>query len=137
MAPKLAATLGLVLAAALVLPATAATPKRGSWSGSTDQNRSIDFRVTRGGKKVKDLEFGFKGRCDNGARTSGTSKFAGKFPVRDGRFRAKAGDSVVKGKFTTRKKAKGILRWEGSFFDPFTFRSSECTSGRVDWRARR
>ena len=138
MAPRLAAAVGLVLAAALVLPATAATPKAGSFSGSTKQDKPIDFRVTPGGGKVKNVKFGFKGRCDNGARTSGTTSFAGKFPVNGGEFRAVGGsNSFVKGTFTTRKKASGKLKWRGTTFDPFTYRTVSCSSPKVRWTAKR
>ena len=66
MTSKASAAIGLTLAVALVVPATASTPKSGSWSGSTDQGKSISFKVTPGGAKVKRLEFGFKGNCENG-----------------------------------------------------------------------
>jgi hypothetical protein len=138
MAPKLAAVLGLVTAAALVIPATAATPKSGSFSGSTKQNRAISFKVTPGGK-VKNVEFGFRGRCDNGATTSGTTKFGGKFDVNNkGKFRATGGsNSFVKGKFKKPRKAKGTLKWRGSTFDPFTLRTVSCSSPKVRWTASR
>ena len=138
MAPRLAAAVGLVLAAALVLPATAATPKAGSFSGSTKQNRAISFKVTPGGGKVKKVKFGFKGTCDNGGQISGTTNFAGKFPVNDGKFRATGGsNSFVKGTFTTRKKASGKLKWRGTTFDPFSYRTVSCSSPKVRWTARR
>jgi hypothetical protein len=138
MAPKLAAALGLVTAAALAIPATAATPKSGSFSGSTKQDRAISFKVTPGGK-VKNVEFGFRGSCANGARTSGTTHFSGKFDVNNrGRFRATGGsDSFVKGRFKKPKKAKGTLKWRGSTFDPFTLRTVSCSSPKVRWTATR
>ena len=136
MAPKLAAAVGLVLAAALVVPATAATPKAGSWSGQTKQNKSISFDVTRGGGKVKDLKFGFKGTCDNGARVSGRTSLGGKFPIEGGKFTARSGNTVVKGEFTRRKKAVGTLKSVTTSFDPISYRTVTCRSGRVGWTAR-
>jgi hypothetical protein len=136
MAPRLAAAVGLVLAAALVVPATAATPKAGSWSGSTKQDKSISFKVTPGGGKVKKVKFGFKAQCDNGARTTGTTNFSGKFNVDGGEFTARGGSSVVKGEFTSKKKAEGTLKARSTYFDPITYRSVPCTSGKVGWTAK-
>jgi hypothetical protein len=137
MAPKVSAALGLVLAAALVLPAVAATPRGGSWSGKTGQGKSISFRVTPGGGKVKSVRFGFRGSCDNGARTNGTVSMPGPFRVSGGKFTAKGGTSVVRGTFVSRTKARGTLRQRGTYYDPVSFRSVPCTSGRVSWTAKR
>lgn len=137
MTPRLAAAVGLVLAASLVIPATAATPKAGSFSGSTDQNKSISFNVTPGGEKVKKLKFGFKGNCDNGSRVTGTTRSSAKFPIENGKFRAELGNSVVKGEFTGKKKAEGTLKSNTSAFDPFTLRTVTCRSGKVRWTAKR
>ena len=137
MAPKASAAVGLLLAAVLVLPAVAATPKSGSWSGSTRQGKSISFKVTPGGGKVKRVKFGFRGRCDNGATTSGTVSMPGPFRVSGGKFTARGGNSVVNGTFVSRTKARGTLRQRGTFFDPASFRQVACTSGKVRWTARR
>jgi hypothetical protein len=137
MAPKFTLALGLLLSAALVIPATAATPKAGSWSGQTKQGKSISFTVTPEGKKVKQLKFGYKGTCDNGGRVSGTVSFKGKFPVTDGRFKVDTGSTVVKGEFTSKKKAEGTLKTTSSSFDPNSFRTVECRSGKVHWNAHR
>ena len=136
MAPKLAAAVGFALAAALVVPATAATPKAGSFSGDTNQNRSISFKVTPGGAKVKDLKFGFKGTCDNGARVTGTTNFAGKYPINGGEFTAKTGNTVVKGEFVSKTKAEGTLKSVSSSFDPISYRTVTCRSGKVGWTAK-
>jgi hypothetical protein len=136
MAPKLAACVGLALAVALVVPATAATPKAGSWSGETKQNKSISFKVTPGGQKVKALKFGFKGTCDNGARVNGTTNFAGKFPIQGGEFTARTGNTVVKGEFTSKTKAEGTLKSVSSSFDPVSYRTVTCRSGKVGWTAK-
>ena len=137
MAPKVSAVLGLVLAVSLVLPAVAATPKSGSWSGSTGQGKSISFKVTPGGGKVKRVKFGFRGRCDNGASTTGAASMPGPFRVSGGKFTAQGGNSVVNGTFVSRTRARGTLRQRGTFFDPVTFRQVPCTSGKVRWTARR
>lgn len=137
MAPKPTAALGLALAAALASPAVAATPNAGSWFGSTGQGKSISFKVTPGGGKVKKLKFGFRGRCDNGVGTTGTASFPGPFAVSGGKFTARGGSSVVKGTFTTGQKANGTIRWRGTYYDPISFRSVPCSSGKVRWTAKR
>ena len=137
MAPKISAVLGLVLAAALVLPAVAATPKSGSWSGSTKQGKSIGFTVTPGGGKVKKLKFGYRGRCDNGVGINGTANFPGPFRVSGGSFTAKGGSTVVRGNFGTSRKATGTIKWRGTYYDPISFRSVPCESPKVGWTARR
>ena len=137
MAPRFSAVLGLVAAAAMVLPATAATPKSGKFSGSTKQGKSVSFKVTSGGK-VKKVKFGFKGRCENGATTTGTVSMPGPFTVNDGKFNAQsAGGTFVKGSFTSGSKAKGKLRQRSSSFDPISLRQVTCTSGKVRWTAKR
>jgi hypothetical protein len=137
MARKFSLAIALLLSAALVIPATAATPKAGSWSGQTKQGKSISFAVTPGGKKVKKLKFGYKGTCDNGGRVSGTVSLAGKFPVTGGEFKVNTGNTVVKGEFTSKKKAEGTLKTSSSTFDPVSFRTVECRSGKVHWNAHR
>jgi hypothetical protein len=136
MTPKFAAAVGLALAAALVVPATAATPKAGSWSGDTKQNKSISFKVTPGGEKVKKLKVGFKGSCDNGATFTGNTTFGGKFAVNDGKFTAKATDTTVKGEFTSKRKAEGTLKHTARNFDPVSLGYTTCRSGRVHWTAK-
>jgi hypothetical protein len=137
MAPKVSAAVGLVLAAVLVLPAVAATPRGGSWSGKTRQGKSISFRVTPGGGKVKKVKFGFRGSCGPGIGTSGTVTMPGPFKVVGGKFTAKGGSSVVRGTFTSATRAKGVLRQRSTYFDPTSFRQVECTSGKRRWTARR
>ena len=136
MTPKLATAVGLALAVALVVPATAATPKAGSWSGQTKQDKSISFKVTPGGAKVKELKFGFRGTCDNGARVTGTTKLGGKYPINGGEFTAKTGNTVVKGEFTSKTKAEGTLKSVSSSFDPISYRTVTCRSGKVGWTAK-
>jgi hypothetical protein len=137
MAPKLTAALGLALAAALAMPAVAATPNGGSWSGSTGQGKSISFKVTPGGGKVKKLKFGFRGRCENGATTTGTVSMPGPFNVNDGKFLAKSGDTFVRGTFGSGTKASGRLRQSSTSFDPVSLRQVTCSSGKVRWSAKR
>lgn len=136
MAPRLAAAIGLLLAAALIVPATAATPKAGSWSGETKQNKSISFKVTPGGEKVKRLKVGFKGACDNGATFTGNTSFDGKFPVNDGKFTANGTDTVVKGEFTSKQKAEGTVKHTARNYDPISFGYTTCRSGKVRWTAK-
>lgn len=139
MAPKSTAAAGLVLAAALAFPATAATPQSGSWSGSTKQGKSISFKVTPGGGKVKRIKFGFRGRCENGATLNGTATMPGPFQVSAGKFTARGGGGnlLVKGTFTSATKARGIARSRSSSFDPISLRTVQCSSGKVRWTAKR
>ena len=135
MAPKLAGAVGLMLVVALAVPATAATPKAGSWSGDTKQNKSIGFKVTPGGEKVKNLHFGAKGSCDNGATFTSRTSFQGKFDINDGQFKAKSNKTVVKGEFTSKKKAEGTLKYNSSNYDPISLSYVNCHSGKVRWTA--
>jgi hypothetical protein len=137
MAPKLAATVGLVLAAALTVPATAARPRAGAFTGSTDQGRAISFQVTRGGGKVKELEVTYRGRCENGSGILGTTTFTGKYPVNDGAFVARHGRSVLRGEFTTKRRARGTFEWRSAYVDPVTGRSVSCRTRALGWGARR
>ena len=137
MAPRLAAAVGLVFAAALIVPATAATPKAGSWSGETKQNRDISFKVTPGGEKVKQLKAGFKGTCDNGATFNGNTSFGEKYEVNDGKFTATGGSTTVKGEFTSKRKAEGTLKHTARSFDPVSLGYTTCRSGKVRWTAHR
>ena len=137
MAPKLVAATSLVLVVALVVPATAARPRAGSFSGSTDQGRSIVLQVTRGGGKVKGLEVGYRGTCENGSGIVGTMTFTGRYTVTGGFFTARLRKSVVRGEFTRRGRARGTLVWRSGYVDPVTGRSVSCRSPQVGWTATR
>ena len=125
-----------MLVAGLALPATAAKPRSGSWSGETAQGYAIKFKVTTGTRNVRDVRVGFRARCGRGPAIRGTTTFAGPFPVNRGRFRISGSDMRIRGKFVKRRKASGRLRWEGRSFSP-SGSSRACDSGRVSWTAKR
>ena len=125
--------IALIAALALVPAiALAATPKGGSWSGDTRQNKSISFKVDNG--KVKKLKVGWKASC-GGAKLDSQTTFGGKYAVTDGKFTAKSTNGTVKGTFTSKRKAKGTLRFKQQVFTGFGYES--CDSGKVRWTAKR
>jgi hypothetical protein len=120
----------------LALPAGAARPRAGAWSGETEQGHALGFGITSGKKRVVDLRVRFRARCRRGPAIDGTTTFAGPYPVRGGRFRVNGGELRIRGTFTKRGKATGTLRWEGRSYRP-SGSSRRCDSGPVRWQARR
>ena len=53
-----------------------------------------------------------------------------------GEFTARSGDTVVKGEFTSKTKAEGTLKSVSSSFDPISYRTVTCRSGKVGWTAK-
>jgi hypothetical protein len=135
-----AAALALAIVLVLVLPATAAAPvpKTGAWSGKTSQSRAIEFKVFAKGTKLKRLEFGVVGRCPSGQQTGGTISYPDPITIsKKGKFRMGTyGGAVLKGRFTTKKKAKGTLEWRGARY-PEVGDPEPCSSGNVTWTAKR
>jgi hypothetical protein len=120
----------------LALPATAARPRSGSWAGETAQGNVIRFAVSTGKREVRDLRVAFRAGCARGPAISGTTTFAGPFPVQRGRFRVSGSAMRIRGTFEKRGRATGRLRWEGRSFRP-DGSSRACDSGRIRWSARR
>lgn len=115
-----------------MLPASAARPRAGSWSGRTAQGASIVFRVTAGRNRIKDLRVGFSAPC-----ASGVTDLTGPFPIRDARFRVRAGETTVRGTFEKKQAvAHGTVRWRGRSYSP-SGSSRSCDSGLVSWTAKR
>jgi hypothetical protein len=157
MARELVAAIGLLLTAAMIVPATAATPKAGRWSGETEQleneafphlgGLSIKFRVGRGGAKVKKVRFTASAHCTRFEEIVYTKRIKGKFPVVDGHFKAenRNGSALVKGRFKTKRKARGTLeswRFNGTELvlvpgRGLVKRKRRCKTGTVEWTAER
>jgi len=135
-----AAVLALAVTLVLVLPATAAAPvpKTGAWAGQTSQSRAITFKVFAKGKKLKRLEVGVVGRCPSGEETGGTISYPDPLTIsKKGKFQMGTyGGAVLKGRFTTKKKAKGTLEWRGARY-PENGDPEPCASGSVTWTAKR
>ena len=127
--------LALVLAAALVVPATAARPRGGPWAGGTGQGLPIRLTVTHG-NRVTDLTVAFRASCARGPAIEGTATFAGPFAVDGGRFRVRGGELQIRGRFEKRRQASGRLRWRGRSYRP-DGSSRACDSGKVRWSAKR
>ena len=133
-----AAALALVLALVLVLPATAAAPvpKTDPWSGQTSQARAITFKVVAKGTKLKRLKVGVIGRCPSGKKTGGTISYPDSLTISKGKFALGSyGGMTLKGRFTTKKKAKGTLEWRGARY-PENGDPEPCASGKVTWTAK-
>jgi hypothetical protein len=126
--------IALIVTVGLVLPAGAARPRSGAWSGETAQNRAIAFEVTSGQRRVRELRVAVRARCRRGPSIVATASLAGPFPVGGGGFRIRGGDLQVRGEFKKKGRAEGMLRWEGRSYNS-TWRSRRCDSGRVRWSA--
>jgi hypothetical protein len=145
-----------VALSALLLPASAgqsAVPKRGSWSGTTSQGRPVAFRVSgRVHRSIKGLEIGTAGPPPSGVKMPCSldpsdfvdSRFRAAVPIkvgRRGKFKVKfntqgsisSGTLNISGKFKTRRKATGHLRWKILRSD----NGRTCDSGRLAFTATR
>ena len=118
----------------LVLPASAARPRPGAWSGSTSQGYAIGFTVSPGNREVSSLRVSVRARCARGTPIVAEASFAGPFPVGGGRFQVPGGQLQIRGHFTKKRRAKGTLRWRGRSYNS-SWKSRRCDSGSVDWRA--
>jgi hypothetical protein len=126
-----AALVALVLAA-LAIPALALAvkPKPGPWAGRTDQDHAISFKVNSSRTKVKNLKVELDANCTSGS-INVDREFQYGVRIRDSKFSFRGDDTKVNGKFTTRRRAKGTVRLEGTF--PL---GGDCDSGKRDWTAR-
>lgn len=114
----------LVAAVLLLAGAEASTAafKAGSYSGTTSQNRLIQFEATK--KKVTSLTTGFTASC--GLNTESSFQKPAKINKK-GVFKYSDGIAwTVKGKLKG-SKAKGIMR----------FNSGSCDTGKLTWNAKR
>ena len=120
----------------LVLPASAARPRSGAWSGTTTQGRAINFAVSKGNREVSSLRVSVEARWARGTPIVGEASFAGPFPVRGGRFRVPGGEIQIRGHFAKKGRAEGTLRWRGRTYNS-SWKSRRCDSRTVRWSARR
>ena len=115
-----------LIASSLVLaaPAAAATPKDGRYvapEGKVELGYDLEFKVSKGGKKISGLVANVLENC-SGETTSSVTTVGPKlsWAVRNGRFSGRKkevyGDLTVyttlKGRFRTAGKAVGIVRQE-------------------------
>lgn len=151
---SLRGAVALLLGALLLLPsaALAAKPKPGHYSGTTEQGEPIAFDVQKprqdpfdpyieGTKRTKkrrvlNLEWAVDAPCESGSTVQAGGILPGSEKVsRKGKFSyavSLAFTVEAKGKFTTKTKAKGTLR-----YTIFTASNGYCDSGSVSWQARR
>lgn len=115
--------LAVLLIPGLAPPAAAATPRTGRFEATNVyQAYDFEFRVVRGsnGYRVKDIVSRMLWSCGGSTSEQVTVAPDAKWRVRNGSFSGRKKEvhgSVTdyytfKGKFVTRKKAKGILRLE-------------------------
>jgi hypothetical protein len=113
--------------------ALALTPKDGAWTGQTSQGKSISFLVKSNGSKVKSVRFGWKANCGGGS-VSATTTLSGPANINNqDRFVLSSGNTVVKGKFTSKRRASGTLRASQTIYGPFG--PTQCSTGRISWNA--
>jgi hypothetical protein len=143
----------LVLGALLLLPvfALAAKPKPGLYSGTTEQGEPVTFEVQRGAgegsvdqylegrskkRKVRNLEWAVEAPCESGQTVQAGGILGEAEKVRKkGKFsyeRSLDFTIAVEGKFTSKTRAKGRLRYTIS-----TASDGYCDSTWVSWQARR
>jgi hypothetical protein len=144
----------LATLAILVLPVSVgegAVPKRGSWSGKTSQGRPLTFSVSgRVQRSVKRLEIGTAGppavgvkmSCssdpddfvDSRFRTFDSIKVGPRGGFRDS-FQTQGnithGTLTISGRFTTKTKVNGKLRWKVTRSDT----GGTCDSGPLTFSA--
>ena len=144
----------LALLLMLALPVAVgegAVPKRGSWSGKTSQHRLLTFAVSgRVHRFVKRLEIGTAGPPASGVKMSCSSdpddfvdsRFRTFDSIRVGRrggfrdsFETQGsithGTLTVSGRFRTRRRVRGKLRWTVTRSDT----GSTCDSGPLTFSA--
>jgi hypothetical protein len=142
------------VAVVLLVPASAgegAVPKRGSWSGTTSQDRPITFGVAgRVHRSVRHLEIGTAGpppsgvkmscsadpndfidsrfRTDDSIRVSRRGRFHDTFQTQGS---ITQGTLTIGGRFTTKRKVRGHLRWTVTRSDT----GGTCDSGPLTFSA--
>ncbi|MGI9557156.1 MAG: hypothetical protein ACR2N5_04355 [Solirubrobacterales bacterium] len=122
----------------------ASSPKSGKYKGKVGTFSRIGFNV-KSGKKIKKLGAGVNAACQD---TFGTINRFQEVAVvkqkakikKNGKIKGKGEDSngtswEIKGKFTSKKKAKGTFQASSFVFNPFNFTSELC-SGSENWKAK-
>lgn len=120
--------------------AMAATPKSGTWKapkGKVQLGYDLKFKVSKG--KIKKIVAHVLEQCD-GNSTSTVTTFApdSAWKIKNGKFKGRHKESssgvtiyyTFKGRFTSSKKAKGILRSES------IVAGSTCDTRSLKWSAK-
>jgi len=156
----------LILAAlsviALAGPANAgflAGPLENDFEGRVERDRTtyfgFDLKSKRGTQSVAKVTARLRYACTDGEAGPATARVKGKLRVESDRFagrlrrtadfvtRGGAAGKIkyrIRGKFTTKRKAKGTIDAEVRFRSGMKTRGSErvrCYTGEVDWKAKR
>lgn len=128
--------LALPLTAVLAVPAVAAAPQRGAWK-ATEIQRGYDMSFKVKGSKITNVVAHVLETCDGESTSSTTTVGPGlTWKIRGNRFSGRKKESAngvtlyttLKGRFTSRTRAKGIIRQEsivaGSLCDTFKLKFS-------------
>jgi len=138
----------VLISSLFALPATAATPETGAWSGGTGQGRTMKFGVKRSGKRliikrivISSVRYTCRGPfgyvSSEVARGVKFSSYGGPTVVRKGGKFAIAPVpgpppgymEIFRGRFTSKHSAKGILRFANSHSN------TTCDTGQISWHA--
>jgi hypothetical protein len=114
--------------ASFPLAQTSAVPRRGTYKGQTRQDRAIELRVRR--KKVRRIEFTIRGSWAGHACQVQLTLTKPTRIRRSGRFRVATATGAVRGRFVTRKRAKGRIEHLPTSFH-------RCDAGPVRYSAHR
>ena len=132
--------IAVALALALLAPsaADAARPKSGKWSGKVENGAELTFKVSKSRKRVKEFGvFALPVYCFGSGLTTKvfavppvkvkrSGKFKTVFVPKDEDGQAE-GELELSGRFKTRKKASGKLKYV----------RSGCSSGPLEWSAKK
>ena len=131
--------LALPIAALLAAPATAATPKAGTWKATSIQ-RGYDMTFKVKGSKITNLVARVLETCDGSSTSSTTTVGPGlTWRIKNGRFKGRLKESsngvtlytTLEGRFTGAGKATGTLMQES------IVAGSTCTTYKLKFTAKR
>lgn len=125
--------------------AAAVKHKTGKYKGKVGTFARISFKASR--TRVSKLNAGVQGSCQRASDGAITRialvamKTNKKLRIRNGRFKGKGQEDngvawEIKGRFVSKKKAKGTFEASQFVFNPATFDSELC-AGSGKWTARR
>ena len=128
-------TILCLIVPALAIPATPAsalTPRDGSFLGRTSARAPVKFTVLPGGRAVRGFVVRVRYRCaTNSPVVSARFAPARSLRVRRGAFSGRDGFVVVRGRFVSRTRARGTVRVARRLS------SRTVCRGRATWTARR
>lgn len=151
---------GLVALLVCASAALAAIPKPGRFTGTTDQAYpdgslgTVAIKMTHGGRRIKGFEIAWLAACDSGFTTLSQGTHAQGSLSRRGKFRGHgsyfsnggnlAGTQFtatirdrLRGRFVSRRRAKGTFRASAILHDASGRQVSTCSTPRINWRAGR